>query len=390
MEVTLFIAVRTVSVQAEIKSTPDVVIYSGTYPAWPWIAATPSGKLLCVWREGTVHGYSPTGRMMLSTSIDQGQTWATPITFQNAPNVDERSAAILPLSETEWIVSYFATDADGISRTMVTRTTDAGASWFAPVVVNPHLFSSASWAAPIRLSNGNLLLPYYGAVDNTIQSLAALSQDGGCSWTTVVVPNTSGLVGNEWSVMELPNHTLAALIRNGASGNDGSLYITKSFDMGRTWSIPEKTNLRDSSGSEWKSPAQIFLHEGKVWASYDDPRWVAVSLATTTDPNLKIWDIDNRIRAYQYNADGSRVYDAGYACSVSIGGNKRLIVDYINIPSSNGRHEIVGYYVTLPVPEPSSLTMGTAIGLALGRLYLRSKELVGPGCLLRLSKRLLH
>lgn len=51
----------------DIKSTPDVVIYEGTYPGWPWICAGSDGALYCAFREGTEHGFSPSGKIMLST-----------------------------------------------------------------------------------------------------------------------------------------------------------------------------------------------------------------------------------------------------------------------------------------------------------------------------------
>ncbi len=37
------------------KSKPDVVIYEGAYPGWPWVAKGADGTLHCVFREGTQH-----------------------------------------------------------------------------------------------------------------------------------------------------------------------------------------------------------------------------------------------------------------------------------------------------------------------------------------------
>ena len=56
------------------KLQPDAIVYQGEYPGWPWVAATRSGSLLCVWREGTIHLFSPSGRIMLSKSMDEGRT----------------------------------------------------------------------------------------------------------------------------------------------------------------------------------------------------------------------------------------------------------------------------------------------------------------------------
>src|SRR5262245_24146795 len=63
---------RAASTQA-VKSTPDVIIYDGTYPGWPWVSAGADGTFYCVFREGTAHGYSPTGRALVSKSTDKGK-----------------------------------------------------------------------------------------------------------------------------------------------------------------------------------------------------------------------------------------------------------------------------------------------------------------------------
>jgi hypothetical protein len=356
-----------------VKSTPDVVVYNGTYPAWPWIDKTPSGKLLCVWREDTRHTYSPDGHMMLSTSVNQGNTWSTAVTFNDTANIDERSAAILPLSDTEWVVSYFTTNSSGVSHAMTTRTTNSGGTWSSPVSVNGALANSASWAAPIKLSNGDLLLPYYNAVSGSVQSMAAISHDNGASWaSSYSIPNTSSFIGNEWSVVERANHSLVGILRNGGTVGgtlSGSLYVTTSADMGQTWSTPAMTNLVDTSSPH--SPAQVFLRKEQLWVSYDCPRWVSVAMATTDDPNLTAWNVGSQMIAYQYNSAGTAAYDAGYACSVALSGDQRLIVDYNCSAPGSGSHKIVGYFVTLP--EPSTLA-SAAVGLAVMALYIWRKR----------------
>lgn len=325
--------------QEAIKSTPDVVIYQGEYPAWPWIDKTPSGKLLCVWREGTQHMYSATGKAMLSQSDDGGKTWSRASTIVDAPEIDDRNVAILALSDTDWLVCYNTFTSAGKSCVMTLRTVDGGKSWSEPQPINP-LLDARTRAAAVRLSTGELVLPYYKSPGN--QALAALSNDNGSTWTTVVVPNTAGFVGDEWSIVEMPDHSLAGIIRNSAPKNDQLLYITKSTDKGRSWSTPAKTNLHDTF---MNSPAQIFLHNGRPWVLYDNTRMVSVALATSDDPNLLQWNVDQQIVPYQYRKDRRPLKDGGYPASVALSGNRRLIVDYVR---DGDFHAIVGYYVDLP------------------------------------------
>ena len=209
-----------------------------------------------------------------------------------------------------------------------------------------------------------------------MQALAAVSKDNGQTWTTYAVPNATGFNGNEWSVVELPDGTLAGLIRTDVAGSDGSQWLTKSTDKGKTWTTPAKTNLRDESGLAWKSPAQIFLHEGKPWVVYPDKRYVSVVLATTDDPDLLDWNVEKRIPAYQYKADGTRIQDAGYPSAVYLGDGRLLVVDYY---IDGGTKQIVGYYVTLPLPEPGSLAMIFVAAVGAGAYAWRRKRAAFTG-----------
>ena len=330
-----------------VKSAPDTVVYNGTYPGWPWIDKTPSGKLLCVWREGTAHGYSASGRVMLSTSVTSGTSWSAASTIVDAALIDDRNAAIAAFSDTDWLVCYNTYTSGGVSQAMTVRTTNGGVTWTPSQAISP--LDARTRAAPIKLSTGELILPYYLAPGN--QSLAARSTDNGESWTTVAIPNYAGFVGDEWSIQEMPDHSLAGIIRNSAPSRDGSLYVTKSIDKGLSWSAPAKTNLRDTRSS---SPAQIFLHDGKPWILYADARFVSVAMATTSDPDLITWDIDQKVAAFQYRADGQPITDSGYPCSVALSGGQRLIVDYV---IDGATHAINGYTVSLPVPEPSTFAL---------------------------------
>ena len=128
----------------------------------------------------------------------------------------------------------------GVSCAMTSCTADGGHTWFDRSPSLP--WTLGPCAAAIKLSSGELLLPHVQAPGN--QSLAALSNDNGRTWTTVEVPNAPGLVGDEWSAVELPDHSLAGILNRPRQRR--IIYVTKSTDRGRTWSVPKQTNLRDS------------------------------------------------------------------------------------------------------------------------------------------------
>lgn len=321
-----------------VKTAPDVVIYSGTYPGWPWIASTPSGKLLSVWREGSQHMFSAAGKVMISQSNDGGKSWSAPAIVVDKEGIDDRNAAIVALSEAEWLVCYneYTDSAQSQARTL--RTTDGGLTWLPSQPVGD--WETRTRSAAIKLSTGRLVLPYYHYDTSLQQSLAAYSDNGGQTWTTVAVPNVPGsFMGNEWSVVELRDHTLAGLCRNKLETGPMALWITKSADHGETWSTPLKTNLVDSRS---QSPAHIFLRDGEPWVVYDDARMVSVAIATTSDPDLVTWNVDNRVRAYQY-ADAP-ISDGGYPAAVAVSGDQYMVIDYL---IKGSKHQIIGTFVTV-------------------------------------------
>ncbi len=320
------------------KSKPDVVVYRGTYPGWPWVARTPGGRLVCVWREGERHVFSAAGKLMLSTSDDQGRAWSKPRTFYDEPGIDDRNVAILALSDTDWLVAFNTYTADNKSRVFTLRTADGGQSWCKPQLICD--FDARTRAAPLKLSTGELVLPFYR--EPNLQSFAAVSRDDGKNWQLVEIENQEGFLGDEWDACELPDGRLVGIIRNSAPKNDGTFYKTESRDRGHTWTRPVRTNLRDTRST---SPAQIFLHQGRPVVLYADARMVSVAMAVSDDPQLIQWQVNDRFSCYQYREDGRPIADSSYPVSVPVGGNRRFIVDYQH---DGDEHLVTGYFVDLP------------------------------------------
>src|SRR5438477_197267 len=121
------LAARTTS--STIKARPDVIIYEGSYPGWPWITAGPAGVLYCAWREGTVHDYSPSGKALFASSSDQGKTWSQAQVIVDVPEIDDRNVAIVELPNKELLVTYNSYDAAKASLALSVRSSDRGRTW---------------------------------------------------------------------------------------------------------------------------------------------------------------------------------------------------------------------------------------------------------------------
>jgi hypothetical protein len=325
------------SAETPVKSKPDVLVYDGTYPGWPWVAAGSGGTLYCVFREGTVHGYSGVGRAMLVKSVDKGKTWSEASVIIDYPFVDDRNVAITELGSGDLLVTYNVYMSDKKCEAMTIRSRDGGDTWLAPQSAG--VPDTRTRGAAVQLRSGAVLFPLYSA--SRKGAIAGRSEDGGTTWTHAFVPNSDGFVGDEWSVLEVEAGHLVGVSRNHHPQPDANFYVTESQDDGKTWSPGRKTNVHTVR----PCPAQITKHNGAPMLVYADHRMVSVAAATTKDPAFVEWDVDHRLRCYQYMEDGSRIPDTGYPCSVAVGPNTRLVVDYEIRPDSK---RIAGYFVEFP------------------------------------------
>ncbi len=320
------------------KTQPDVIVYKGNYPGWPWVTRTRKGRLLCVFRDDGQHGFSPTGRVMITHSDNGGKRWSPARVVIDHGGVDDRNAAIGEMPDGTLLVCYNTYTAKKVSQSRVIRSTDGGMSWLGDVAVDEG--DARTRSAPVPLSTGEILLPYYVAPGNG--ALAGLSGDGGKTWKTVRVPDASGFVGDEWDVLEVAPKRLIGLSRNSHRARQGFFWMTESRDAGRRWSKPVRTNVQSQRAP---SPPALDVHGGRPILTYADRRMVSVSMVRPLDDGFVKWDVDHRLPCYQYRPDGQPIRDASYPVSVQLDARRRLIVDYEIRTLSR---QIAGYVVDVP------------------------------------------
>ena len=329
-----------------VKSRPDVIVYRGNYPGWPWVARAGKQQLVCVFRDDGVHDFSPTGRVLLTSSSDGGKTWAPAWVVADEPGVDDRNAAVAELPDGRLMVSYNTYTSARVSRCMAVTSGDGGSSWSRPGPIAD--LDARTRAAAVALGCGDLLLPIYRAPGNG--AIAAVSADGGKTWRLSNVPDVPGFLGDEWSVLETEKGRIVGILRNSGAA-DGFFWKTESRDNGRTWDLPVRTNVRDARST---SPAHLDRHGTTPVLTYADRRMVSVSMVSTSDPDYRTWDLEHRLPCYQYRSDGGPIADASYPVSVAVGEHRRLVVDYEIRPEGKW---IAGYFVDLP---PGWLRRGAA------------------------------
>lgn len=101
------------------------------YQAWPDVALTRSGRLLCVFSECTHHGDRSYTRIVLVQSDDRGSTWTDPVETPLKGIVPDK---LLEVESGRWIVSAHHPE-DGFLAQFLHYSDDQGKTWSGRITV---------------------------------------------------------------------------------------------------------------------------------------------------------------------------------------------------------------------------------------------------------------
>lgn len=322
------------------------------YQAWPDLALTKSGKLVCVFSECTHHGDRSYTRIMMAESTDRGRTWSSkrPVTvpgklggptgfYWNCARItalkDGRLAVVV-----DKIRSRDENDTAPDSRTnWLILSEDEGKTWSEPIK------TPVTGIVPDKLlelkhggNKGRWLLSAHMA-NKTVnpqewKQNVWISDDKGASWQGPFVAGYEpGLMLCEGSILEMPEGQLVCFMReNSFRGLD--CYKTISLDGGKTWSsviqMPIPGCHRPVAGILQSGKVLIthrFLQGGKGWLG----KWTQNFFAAWTDVESCLstersgaW---TRIMPIDY--DRSPEADTGYSGWVQFPDGEIYVVNYI-------------------------------------------------------------
>jgi sialidase-1 len=240
------------------------------YEAWPDVALTPSGALVCVFSECTHHGDRGYTRIVTCRSTDRGRTWSEkrPVTEGTRDLPFYNCARITQLRDGRLAVlvdKLFAAERSSRPeecRNLLYFSEDEGATWSEPAT------TAAEGIVPDRLlelADGRWIVAAHyrdDAFGNLIQRLW-YSDDQGASWSDpVVVGRQEGLNLCEVSVLPVAGPTLVAFHREN-SGLGLDCYKTISHDRGESWSEPIRFPLPGCH-----RPVAGWLHDGRIFITY--------------------------------------------------------------------------------------------------------------------------
>jgi predicted neuraminidase len=229
----------------------------------------PNGDLLCVWFSGSEEGRSDV-RIVMSRLSSGGAQWSRAVVLSEDPSRSEQNPMLFLAPKGKLWLFYTAQETRECSKAEWSRRVTAGEAegsyamqWTAVIRCRVSDDNGATWGAVqtfsskpssfcrqpmLVLSNGDWLFPMYYSVralrHANDYSVIQISGDQGATWVKYPVPESRGRVHP--SVIELAHGRLAAFFRSRAADR---IYLSRSEDYGRTWTVPERTMLPNNNAS---------------------------------------------------------------------------------------------------------------------------------------------
>ena len=319
------------------------------YQAWPDVALTKSGKLVCVFSECKHHGDRSYTRVMLTDSSDRGRTWTAKRPLTEATNGSDvpywNCARITQLRDGRLAVVVDKIHGKGESRgkNHLFFSSDEGATWTGaetPVlgIVPDRLLEleSGRWIIGAHINDDK-----FGFLHQRLY----YSDDKGKTWSApVTVGRQEGLNLCEVSILPVKDKLVAFMRENSFDGKD--CYKAISSDNGEHWSelirFPLPGCHRPVAGLLQNGQILIthrFMQGGKGWVGW----WTQNFFAALTDEESALAETrkEAHTRILPLDFDRSPESDTGYSGWVQFDDGEIYVVNYIVDDAPKG--QIRGY-----------------------------------------------
>ncbi len=299
------------------------------------VAEAPNGDLLCVWLSGSDKEPATDNCVLLARSSDRGHTWGEPQVFVPAGDMAGAVTILQPTADGRMIAlgAHWPADKHYTEwHWFRMESRDSGRTWGEPVPLTLHDNHAAVCQGPVRLANGEYLLPgqffdqrpqpllappHRLAHAQTEDEALAMPAEGktnagkfgthlhGCCVFVGTGDDLAGLaeygrVDNrplgllEPTCVQLKDGTLVMLMR---AEWGGYLWRAESTDNGRTWTRAWQTDIPNPT-----SLAHVLrLPDGRI-ALVHNAAGGEIGARARRDP-LSIWISDDEMESWSIKQD---------------------------------------------------------------------------------------
>jgi hypothetical protein len=202
--------IATRSVDGGVTWGPSSVLVNGLNPFAPAVATRPNGTAHIVW-WAALSASRPGGNIMASTSTDRGATWGAPVRVNPVAGSALFYGGIYPnripypwpaTNSGGSLFVAWADKAKGEYNIVVARSDDGGTNWSAPIQVND-VDAGDQWTAALAVDANDMLhAAWFDARTGNINLYYANSTDGGTTWSANLRVTTQETTSNAFSLGE--------------------------------------------------------------------------------------------------------------------------------------------------------------------------------------------
>ncbi|MEX1195702.1 MAG: sialidase family protein [Dehalococcoidia bacterium] len=345
----------------------------------PRLATDGAGTWVAVWRStddlgGTIGTDSD---ILVAWSSDGGATWTSPAALNSNAGTDvgnDDGPDVATDNLGNWVVVWSSSeDLDGTMGTdfdiFVARSTDGGATWTAPAVLNSNAGSDCCEISPgydspptiITDGAGNWVVAWHsngdgGTTSNDIEIRTARSTNNGATWTPVAFLNIATEPGfidccdDSTPSMATSNGVWVAAWLTSPIGHGDDIFVARSTDAGATWTDQINLTNNDGAGAPPRLASDGAGNWVIVWMSDGDIHfvrsvdngvtWTAEALLNNNAANDPTLD-----RLPRVATDGGGNWVTVWQSAGSLGGTIGSDLDILIARSSDGG-------ATWTYPEP--------------------------------------
>jgi cysteine-rich repeat protein len=262
---------------------------------YPQVTTDGAGNWVAVWYSSdSLGGTLGTDYDILgSRSSDAGATWTPPLPLNTnaaTDSGDDFRPQVTTDAAGNWVAAWISDDSLGgtigtDADILVSRSSDAGASWAPPAVLNSNAVTDSGddWYPEVTTDEaGNWLAVWMsgdslgGTIGTDYDILVSRSSDAGATWTAPVPLNSNAATdsGNDWHpevTTDGAGHWVAIWdggeSLGGTIGTDADIFVSRSTDAGATWTPPAALNTTAATDSAFDASEQVTTDGAGNWVA---------------------------------------------------------------------------------------------------------------------------